>query len=383
MEKFELLDLKHCKTNNEVCKLIKERTLSVSVEDLIKELSNNFVYHEDAVKTVYAALAMNNNAILYGPGGYAKSEIVKAICNALKIPLICKIGYQDMSPEELFGVPNMKNLLEESKYETAFENSVFCIPGVVCLEEGMDLSHQTVAALKDIITERGFREGANKKESLVSSIIITGNKDPEDESINDSIKAFYIERFPYRYNMLWNSHLETNYLKLFSVIYKPEVYQENFKKLLLVGKICESVSNQNTTVSPRLAIYASELAVNLGISFLSTISAFKGSFLNSSLQKLQEEDKLQSEVKFLTKIEDVINSINVEINGTLSIEELANKYSVLKGIEAKINDYTFSDNAFTQVSSILSKIKENLDLAHSKIAGNHSKIDKYINDLFT
>jgi MoxR-like ATPase len=130
MEYLELLDLSQCSTNKEVSEEIRKRVTSVPVEELIKELSNNFVYHEDAVKTVYAALAMNNNAILYGPGGYAKSEIVKAICKTLNIPLICKIGYQDMSPEELFGVPNIKNMLENSKYETAFENSVFCIPGV-------------------------------------------------------------------------------------------------------------------------------------------------------------------------------------------------------------------------------------------------------------
>jgi hypothetical protein len=383
MEKLKLLDLKHCSTNEEVAKEIRKRVLTVSVEELIKELSNNFVYHEDAVKTVYAALAMNNNAILYGPGGYAKSEIVKAICNVLNIPLICKIGYQDMSPEELFGIPNIKNMLENSKYETAFENSVFCIPGVLCIEEGMDLSPQTAAALKDILTEKGFREGSIKKESLISSVIITGNKEPEDESINDSIKAFYIERFPYRYNMHWNSHLETNYLKLFSVVYNTEVYQDNFKKLLLVGKICESVSNKNINVSPRLAIYASELAINLGVSFLSTISAFKGSFLSSSLQKMEDEDKLENEIKFLEKIEQVIISIGEEIKTSLDIKELGDKYSILKGVESKIGSYTFSDNAFTHVSSIVNKINDNLKVIDNKLASDHSKIDKYINKLFS
>ena len=382
MENLELLDLSHCKSNQEVCRLIKERVLQVSVEDLILGLSSNFVYHEEAVKVIYVALAMNNNAILHGPGGYAKSEIVKAVCSYLGIPLICKIGYQDMSPEELFGIPNMKNLLDNSTYETAFENSVFCIPGVLCLEEGMDLSPQTAASLKDIITEKGFREGSNKKDSLISSIIITGNKDPEDESINESIKAFYIERFPYRYNMIWKSHLESDYLNLFSVVYDKETYDDNFKKLLLVAKACESSNLQNSRISPRLAIYGSKVAISLGINYLNTLPAFDNSFLKLSLDKIQKEEQLQTESQFLGKISNEVTTIkNALFSSSFTTEQLLMRLNMLEAIKVKIYDMTFSDNAQSQILKLFTDIEQSIEVINKRLMPT-DKINSYINNLF-
>jgi hypothetical protein len=382
MENLELLDLSHCKSNQEVCRLIRERVLQISAEDLILGLSSNFVYHEEAVKVIYVALAMNNNAILYGPGGYAKSEIVKAICTYLGIPLICKIGYQDMSPEELFGIPNMKNLLDNSTYETAFENSVFCIPGVLCIEEGMDLSPQTAASLKDIITEKGFREGSNKKDSLISSIIITGNKDPEDESINESIKAFYIERFPYRYNMIWKSHLESDYLNLFSVVYDKETYDDNFKKLLLVSKACESSNLQNTRISPRLAIYGSKVAISLGINYLNTLPAFDNSFLKLSLDKIQKEEQLQTESQFLGKISNEVTTIkNALFSSSFTTEQLFMRLNMLEAIKLKIYDMTFSDNAQSQILKLFTDIEQSIEVINKRLMPT-DKINSYINNLF-
>jgi len=381
MSKLELLNLKHCKTSQEVCKLIKERVLQIPVDELISGLSESFVYHEEAVRTIYTALAMNNNSILYGPGGYAKSEIVKAVCEYLGIPLICKIGYKGMTPEELFGVPNMKSLMNDSKYETAFENSVFCIPGVLCLEEGMDLSPQTAASLKDIITEKGFREGANKKDSLISSIIITGNKDPEDESIDESIKAFYLERFPYRYNMIWKSHLESDYLRLFSVVYPVPVYEEEFKKLLLVAKVCEASNLQNNRVSPRLSIYASSVALSLGVDFLDTITAFDSTFLKSSLSQIRKNEQLQSESEFLAKIKKEVDDITALLKGNLNSDQTFINYGMLMAIKKKLSSLPHSDNSFTQVLDILTLIDDNLSLISSKML-HTDKVNNYIDNLF-
>ena len=127
---MELLDLSTCTTNEEVSTAIKNRVKSVKFEDLILQLSETSVFHEEATKKIYAALATGNNALLYGPGGFGKSVLVKRICEVLGLPIIYKVGYKGMMPDELFGVPNMKILMEESRYETAFENSLFSKPGI-------------------------------------------------------------------------------------------------------------------------------------------------------------------------------------------------------------------------------------------------------------
>lgn len=127
---MNILDLKECKTNQEVFQKIKERLLDIGLPAILEGLSSKFMYHEETIKKMFVAFTNNSNIILWGPGGFGKSVVVKAFCEFTGIPVITKVGHESTTVEELFGIPNMKMLLEESKYETAFENSVFSKRGL-------------------------------------------------------------------------------------------------------------------------------------------------------------------------------------------------------------------------------------------------------------
>jgi hypothetical protein len=349
---MELLDLSDCSTNKDVSQKIQERVRSISVEELIKDLSKEFVFHEEPTRKIYAALATNKNAILYGPGGYGKSVLVKAICKKLSIPVSYKIGYKDMGVEELLGVPNMKKLLDESKYETAFENSIFSKPSILILEEFLDASPATAAALKDILTERGFREGNGKKESLIASVIITGNRSPLSMSIDDSTAAFYMERFPFTHEMVWKTHDEKDYLKFFNTYYENEIYNKYAKELIIISKLC---SKNPTRISPRVAIQAADTVMALGIDFISTINSIKSELLSEVKLQVEQESTTNEETELLIRLEQQIEEINNKITSNKEDHKIiTTNLEILTGIKERLNtEYTFSDSSIPRLKKLI------------------------------
>tara|TARA_R110000765_G_scaffold11480_5_gene36241 strand:- start:178 stop:1311 length:1134 start_codon:yes stop_codon:yes gene_type:complete len=351
---MELLDLSKCETNKEVSDIIKKRVKDANLAELTKTLSKRFVFHEESIRTVYTALAVGGNAVLHGPGGFGKSDIVKAICHELGIPVICKLGYKDMTPEELLGVPNMTMLLEESKYETAFENSVFSTPGILLLEEFFDAAPSTAAALKDVLTEKGFREGATKKESLISSVIITGNQDPEELAVDATTKAFYKDRFQYRKLVVWKTFTEANYQAFFDV-YWPGLKGNCKKEFALVAKLCEG---NNTMVSPRVAAQAADTALTLGVEFLDTIADLNTDLLEEMLEEVEEDARRKTETELLDAVFNAVKEVRSNLSQSLG--DLQNDKYKLMYIKETLFERQFSDSVSSKLGASSISIREGL-----------------------
>jgi len=130
MKKFDTLTFSASDTNETISKKIADRVKEVSLKEITEELSKEFVFQEDAIKSLYAGCATNKNIILFGPGGFSKSVITKAFLEFYGIPTHYKIGHSESTTEDLLGIPNISKLINENKLETAFENSMFSKPGM-------------------------------------------------------------------------------------------------------------------------------------------------------------------------------------------------------------------------------------------------------------
>jgi hypothetical protein len=86
--------------------------------------------------------------------------LIKFVLDFYKIPYTVVVGYKDM-PVDLLGIPDMSKLLN-SKYEVNFKESPFYKPGILIGEEFTDILPSTAAALKDILTEKGFIQNQEK-----------------------------------------------------------------------------------------------------------------------------------------------------------------------------------------------------------------------------
>jgi hypothetical protein len=116
-----------------------------------------------------------------------------------------------MPVDALLGIPDMSKLLNESKYEVNFKESPSINQGSY-REEFTDIL-PTAAALKDILTEKGFHTKSGKVESLISCMIIAANKSSKEVD-DESKRAFYEERFPIQCEVNWDTHTAQDYFKL-------------------------------------------------------------------------------------------------------------------------------------------------------------------------
>jgi hypothetical protein len=220
------------------------------------------------------------------------------------------------------------------------------------LEEFFDADPSTAAALKDILTEKGFREGSNKKESLISSVIICGNKTPEDVSVDDSTKAFYQERFPYRCKMIWETFYEKNYTAFFSIYYK-KTFTENRDELLLVAKLCATTDKR---ISPRIAAEAADTAIDIGVEFLDTLPDLDVSLIEEMKHQVQEESIRLTETELLDKIQERVVQY-IDLLRQPAIITVYNEYRyALQMISMEMTNVSFSDRSFKRLTEIKSLV---------------------------
>lgn len=302
------LNLSACKTNKEVCKLIKEQVLLVSYRELLEAVNKKFIFQEKATKAIYTGLSMNMNVFLSGPGGYGKTTLTKWVLEYYKIPYHTVIGYKDMPVDALLGIPNMKKLINDSEYDLNFGKSIFSKPGVLLFEEASDVLPATAAALKDVLTERGFRNKNGKVESLIASVIITANKGAKEIVDDESKKALYEERFPISAVVSWDSYNYKNYSALLD-LYFPKA---DNKKLLFLSRLFEyNFEKANNCISPRQALAITEVFLDKGLPFLDSFN-LDLSETTYLLDQAKKENNILSFVDRLDKIRATIERIPVE-----------------------------------------------------------------------
>lgn len=318
------LNLDKCKTNEEVCEAVSKRINSISFEELLQKVSKEFVNQEKAVRAIYTGLSMNMNVFLSGPGGYGKSTLIKSILKIYGIPCHTIVGYKDMPVDALLGIPNMQKLLTDSTYEINFKDCIFGKKGVLIGEEFTDILPSTAAALKDVLTEKGFRHGDFKEESFISTMIIAANKSSNEIVDDASKKALYDDRFPLKVEVTWDSYKAEDYMELLEMKYP----NEEPKLLYFMAKLFEiNHSSYNNTITPRKALDITSVYVRKGISFITNFDLNLDSVVAI---------KTQADIEFhKDKKESIIDSIVEQVDSYRpnSIEYLLNIMYALVTLE--------------------------------------------------
>lgn len=269
---------------------------SIGLESIKATLGTQFYNMEHVIEALYYGVYAGKNIILYGPGGFGKTELTKSFLKLLDINTSVIVGYEDMEVDALLGIPNIKKLTEESVYQIDFNKTVFANEGVLILEEFLDVRPSTAAALKDILSEGGYRTGSNLVKSNISSVIICTNKSPDEVSTDNSTSAFYKERFPIRINVSWNNFDYETFSSFFKVS-KPVQYNAN--KTLYEVLIQVAIETSKTSiVSPRMLKDASDLidlhgTINV-IKFIEGLDTLELSSILTYCHFVDEKSRLQT-----------------------------------------------------------------------------------------
>lgn len=209
----------------------------------------HFVYMDDAIKALELAYKTNRNVILYGRGGYGKSEVTETFFKSKGIePFVLTMG-SGTTPDKLLGGTDISHFIGENptgKIEYLLENSMFNHEYVV-LEELFDAPAEVLEILKDILSSKIVRNGSQQFPIKTKCIVCCTNKTREEFAKNNSLKAL-LERFPYGTEVKWLDHTRTNYDYLFKVSKGIECP--------LISYLCEKLHAKQKTISPRIALVA-------------------------------------------------------------------------------------------------------------------------------
>jgi len=366
-------NVEECKKSDDTYEHISAVVKSIPLAQVKKDLGKKFYKSEEVIEFLYSVLTSRGNGILHGPGGFGKSQITKEFLAYFDIPCIVKVGNSATDVESILGIPNIEKLTKESEYEIAFEKSVFALPGVLVLEEFLDVRPTVAAALKDILSEGGYRQGNGFMDSKVGSVIICSNKTPEEVSIDLSTAAFYKERFPYSSYVCWEDFSYTAFYEFYKLVYGEEV--EDNDKYQLLADICSSSCTNDAVISPRIAIKARDLFLTSG-----SISNLK--YLASiDYSKIEEvEHNLRERNFYKVLFNDVINirSLIMEYHPTTGDEYLGllSYMNTLKSSFKKSN--IIGDALIKEVSSLLSLIEIKITDLKSFTTSRGSEFEKSI-----
>lgn len=267
---------------------------STQVEDGIRGiLEEKFVKVDEIASLVTSAFMGNKNAIIFGPAGHGKSQIMEYITNATiqkkcgkttdgecAEPHICTAFDKDgnlvdenapclvsdvfvqsfgegMDEAKLWGGVDMKKLQDpdnprlEYAPQFSFLNYSFAI-----FEEIFDAPTNVLLALKDTLTAREFRNGYQRYPMKTRCIIALTNKDPKEIAV-DATSTALIERFPLQMELKWDSYESKDYREMFDKVHGSS--DAGIKKNL--ANILGMAEEKGFFISPRSAMHALDMLV--------------------------------------------------------------------------------------------------------------------------
>ena len=223
-------------------------------------LNQSFVETEHVSEILELSLLSGKNCILHGPAGHGKSEMTAAALKGagfdITDPKDCYIMSfgEGMDETKLFGGLDFKRMKQEDVLEYNPEYS-FLDSRIAVFEELFDAPSIVLLALKDTLTAREMRKGAQRFPMKTKCIIALTNRHPAEVSDLGQEAHALVERFPLQLEVKWEKYSEENYLKLFDKV-KPD--SPVFIKEVL-AHTCARVIENGGFVSPRSAIHAIEV----------------------------------------------------------------------------------------------------------------------------
>ena len=172
-----------------------------TTDKIYETLSKKFINTSGVSDVLKNAISNNMNVILFGKGGFGKSEMCGELFGRaeLKNRVFIKSLSEATTEEDLFGGINIKKMTDTGVIEYNCENS-FANKEIVIFEEIFDANPRVLAALKDTLTSKEIRNG-NQRFPIKTKIIIGLTNKTYDEVIQDDSTEALTQRFPISYKL--------------------------------------------------------------------------------------------------------------------------------------------------------------------------------------
>lgn len=157
----------------------------------------------------------NCNIILWGPGGYGKSEISEMFADYLyesgeitTTPFVLSFN-RAMTEDKMFGGMDNKRFMDTGEMIFLLEKA-FIEHEIVIFEEMLDAFPDVLIALKDVLTSGMVRNGVQQV-AIKTKMIIGCTNRSEQEIISDNAVEALLQRFIFRTKVQWRDYKAVNY----------------------------------------------------------------------------------------------------------------------------------------------------------------------------
>jgi len=265
-------------------------------------LESSFVFVDEVARLLALAFTGKKNVIVFGPGGHAKSEMTKEVIDGLGFDsdTFYQFFGEGMDESRLFGGLNFKKLEEEKVLEYYPEKS-FLNYRVAVFEELFDAPASVLLALKDCLTAKELRNGAQRFKMKTEIIICLTNKEPNEISDLGPAAHALIERFPLQLNLKWKDYSARSYQSMFEKIASKlgGPILNGFKAVL--AEILAKATAEGNFVSPRTAVHAFQVC--------QTAATLRGA------DKVEKQDL--TDLRFLPGLEGLADTIQKDLEAAM------------------------------------------------------------------
>lgn len=268
-------------------------------ERLMKRLGADFIKIEDVARILALALASGKNVLLWGPGGHGKSEMVgSALAEvACEDEIFVQSFGEGMDEATLWGGLDF-HALEVEKELRYFPQNSFLASQYAVFEEMFDAPASVLLALKDTLTARQLRKGAQQFKMDTKVIIAITNKDPSEIAELGPAAAALVERFPLQYRVAWPSYGAADYGELFAKV-APRLPGANLNgQGRILAELLAKAGENGEVISPRTAVHA--------VGVVKAAAALRGS------ARVEKQDL--TDLLFLPGMESFADSIRAELD---------------------------------------------------------------------
>lgn len=235
-------------------KLKKMANTFISPTDVVRAVGEK-LYAFNAAKELAWAWNAQENIILYGKGGYGKSDAAVLFAELLfrkgyvqnPNPFILAFG-QGMTEEKLLGGMDIKKFQDEGEIIYNLKNA-FVSSEIVIFEELWDAFPAVLLILKDILQSRSVRMG-NQVMPIKTKIVIACTNRSREEVVTDNSTAALLERFVFEKEVGWNAWEMDDYCLSFMAATGANKITPEME---MVATICANSCTDEIKISPRTA----------------------------------------------------------------------------------------------------------------------------------
>lgn len=339
--------------------IVENKVESQSTELHFNNATSGFVYMDNVGKVLNIALNTDENVILYGKGGYGKSEFTIEYLREMGIdPYVITMG-TGMTTDRLFGGLDLPKFNQSGKIEYLVDNS-FMNHEYVIFEELFDAPDFILEQLKDILSSGTFRNGTQIVDIKTKVIVCCTNKTREEFAKNNSLKAL-MERFPLELEVKWDNHNRITYENLLQT-------KLGFADPLLTY-ILEQYAVANSIISPRIAIKAAKIIAQCGPDSLNFVADFSGKpdILKTSIAKFKSIFEINELINKLTEIKNNFDTAELttlqDVKTAMAINKsMHSAITKLKAIKADDTLVQTTSDAVKAFTTVYETNKKKLDL---------------------